>query len=79
MGLFDNFKKTDVRSLENPAAPVSADDFLRIMRWGDFSSAAGVTVNFDNALGVPVVCRELHFRHFGITAVGVSSSHRYRP
>mgnify|MGYP001351024008 CR=1 FL=1 len=31
MGLFDNFKKTDVRSLENPNAPVSADDFLHIM------------------------------------------------
>ena len=27
MGLFDNFKKTDVRSLENPNASVSADDF----------------------------------------------------
>jgi hypothetical protein len=24
MGLFDNFKKTEVRSLENPKAPVSA-------------------------------------------------------
>ena len=34
---------------------MSADDFLHIMGWGDFSSAAGVTVNVDNALGVPVV------------------------
>ena len=25
MGLFDNFKKVDVRSLENPNAPVSAE------------------------------------------------------
>ena len=25
------------------------------MGWGDFSSAAGVTVNVDNALGVPAV------------------------
>ena len=55
MGLFDNFKKTDIRSLENSSAPVSADDFLHIMGWGDFSSAAGVTVNVDNALGVPAV------------------------
>ena len=27
MGFFDNFKKTYVRSLENPNAPVSAYDF----------------------------------------------------
>ena len=55
MGLFDNFKKIDVRSLENPNAPVSADDFLHIMGWGDFSSDAGVTVNVDNAPVVPAV------------------------
>ena len=50
MGLFDNFKKTDVRSLENPNAPVSADDFLHIMGWGDFSSDGGFIVNVDNAI-----------------------------
>ena len=50
MGFFDNLKKNDVRSLENPNAPVSADDFLHIMGWGDFSSAAGVTVNVANAI-----------------------------
>ena len=61
MGLFDNFKKTDVRSLENSNAPVSADDFLHIMGWGDFSSAAGVTVNLDNALGVPAVWSAVNF------------------
>ena len=55
MGFFDNFKKTDVRSLENPNAPVSADDFLHIMGWGDFSSDADVTVNVDNAPVVPAV------------------------
>ena len=55
MGFFDNFKKNDVRSLENPNAPVSADDFLHIMGWGDFSSDAGVTVNVDNAPVVPAV------------------------
>ena len=31
MGLFDNFKKAEVRSLENPNAPVSAENFLHIM------------------------------------------------
>ena len=55
MGMFDRFIKTEERALENPNAPVSADDFLHIMGWGDFSSAAGVTVNVDNALGVPAV------------------------
>ena len=55
MGMFNRFLKTEERMLENPDAPLSADDFLRIMGWGDFSSAAGVTVNVDNALGVPAV------------------------
>lgn len=55
MGLFDNFKKAEVRSLENPNASVSAENFLHIMGWGDFQSSAGVTVNIDNALGVPAV------------------------
>ena len=42
MGLFDNFKKAEVRSLENPNAPVSAENFLHIMGWGDFQSSAGM-------------------------------------
>ena len=41
MGLFDNFKKAEARSLENPNAPVSAENFLHIMGWGDFQSSAG--------------------------------------
>ena len=55
MGMFDRFIKTEKRSLENSNAPVSSKDFLHIMGWGDFSSAAGITVNVDNALGVPAV------------------------
>ena len=55
MGIFERLIKTEERTPENPNAPVSADDFLHIMGWGDFSSAAGVTVNVDNALGVPAV------------------------
>ena len=31
MGMFDRFIKTEERELENPNAPVSADDFLHIM------------------------------------------------
>ena len=41
MGLFDNFKKVEVRSLENPNVPVSADNFLHLMGWGDFNSRTG--------------------------------------
>ena len=55
MGLIDRFIKTEKRSLENPNIPVSADDFLHIMGWGNYSSAAGITVNTNNALGVPAV------------------------
>ena len=51
MGLFDNFKKTDVRSVETPSAPVSADDLLHIMEWGDFLSDGAVMDNVDNAIG----------------------------
>ena len=38
MGLFDNFKKVEVRSLENPNIPVSADNFLHLMGWGDLKT-----------------------------------------
>ena len=55
MGMFDRFIKTEDRTLENPNAPVSADDFLHIMGWGDFSSSAGVRFNVDNAIGIPAV------------------------
>ena len=34
MGLFDNFKKVDVRSLENPNVPVSSENFLHLMGLG---------------------------------------------
>ena len=61
MGMFDRFIKTEDRTLENPNAPLSADDFLQIMGWDDFSSAAGVTANVDNALGVPVVWSAVNF------------------
>ena len=50
MGLSDNFKKTDLRSLENLNAPVSADDFVPITGWSGLSTDGGVTVNVDNAI-----------------------------
>ena len=61
MGIFDRLIKTEERTLENPDAPVSADDLLPIMGWGDFSFAAGVMVNVDNALGVPAVWSAVNF------------------
>ena len=61
MGLIDRFIKTEKRSLENPNIPVSADDFLHIMGWGNYSSAAGITVNTDNALRVPAVWAAVNF------------------
>ena len=53
MGLFDRFRKPENRNLENPKAPVSANDFLQVMGWGDLYASSGVTVNVDTALGVP--------------------------
>lgn len=34
MGMFDRLIKTEEHALENPDAPVSADNFLHIMAWG---------------------------------------------
>lgn len=61
MGLFDRFRRTEKRSLENPSAPVSAANFMQIMGWADGISAAGITVNVDTALGVPAVWAAVNF------------------
>lgn len=61
MGLFDRFRKTEERNLENPTAPVSANDFLQVMGWGDLFASSGVTVNVDTALGVPAVWSAVNF------------------
>ena len=57
MGLFDNFKKAEVRSLENPTVPVSAENFLHIMGWGDFQSSAGDDLMIQGAI-VPILSQE---------------------
>ena len=57
MGLFDNFKKAEVRSLENPNAPVSAENFLHIVGWGDFQSSAGDDLMIQGAT-VPILSQE---------------------
>ena len=41
MGKFDRFIKTEDLALDNPTAPVSADDFLHIMGCGVFSFKKG--------------------------------------
>ena len=61
MGIFDNFKKTESRTLENPNVPVSSENFLHMMGWGEMSSQAGVTVNVDAALGVPSIWAAVNF------------------
>ena len=50
MGLFDNLKKPTLGHSQTPNAPVSADDFLHITGWGDFSSDVGFIANVDNAI-----------------------------
>jgi HK97 family phage portal protein len=61
MAFFDRFRKAENRNLENPTAPVSANDFLQIMGWGDLYASSGVTVNVDTALGVPAVWAAVNF------------------
>lgn len=61
MGMFDKFLKTEQRSLENPNVPVSADNFLHLMGWGDFNSSSGVVVNVESALGVPAIWAAVNF------------------
>lgn len=61
MALFDRFRKAETRNLENPTAPVSANDFLQVMGWGDLFASSGVTVNVDTALGVPAVWSAVNF------------------
>ena len=57
MALFDNFKKAEMRSLENPNAPVSAENFLHIVGWGDFQSSAGDDLMIQGAT-VPILSQE---------------------
>lgn len=61
MSLLDRFRRAEKRNLENPTAPVSANDFLQIMGWGDLYASSGVTVNVDTALGVPAVWAAVNF------------------
>ena len=61
MGLIDRFIKTEQRSLENPTIPVSADNFLHILGYGDTTAASGVTVNVETALGVPAIWAAVNF------------------
>jgi phage portal protein BeeE len=61
MGLIDRFIKTEKRSLENPNIPVSANNFLYILGYGDTTAASGVTVNVETALGVPAIWAAVNF------------------
>ena len=62
MGLLDRFRKVEARgSVEDPRVPVSQSDFMRVMGWGELISSAGITVNIDNALGVPALWAAVNF------------------
>lgn len=62
MGVFDRFVKPEHRSsLEDPSAPVSAENFLHLMGWGDYASSTGVVVNTETAMGVPAVWAAVNF------------------
>lgn len=69
MALLDIFKRDaqadtaqEVRSVEDPRVPVSAANFLEYFGLGAYGvSASGVTVNIDNALGVPAVWAAVNF------------------
>lgn len=61
MAIFDFFRRQEARNLENPTAPVSAQNFLQIMGWGDLEASSGVVVNVDTALGVPAIWSAVNF------------------
>jgi hypothetical protein len=55
MGLFDNFKNVDVRSLENPYVPICSESFLHLMGLSEYQAGAGIKINIENAMGVPAI------------------------
>jgi HK97 family phage portal protein len=48
-------------SLENPAIPATTDQFLRAFGLDEMSSASGVNVTIDSALGVPAIWAAVNF------------------
>ena len=61
MGMFDKFLKPEQRSLENPNVPVSSENFLHLMGLGEYQAGAGVTINIENAMGVPAIWAATNF------------------
>ena len=61
MGMFDKFLKTEQRSLENPNVPVSSENFLHLMGLGEYQAGAGITINIENAMGVPAIWAATNF------------------
>ena len=61
MSMFDKFLKTEQRSLENPNVPVSSENFLHLMGLGEYQAGAGVTINIENAMGVPAIWAATNF------------------
>ena len=61
MGMFDKFLKPEQRSLENPNVPVSSENFLHLMGLGEYQAGAGITINIENAMGVPAIWAATNF------------------
>ena len=61
MGMFDKFLKPEQRSLENPNVPVSSENFLHLMGLGEYQAGADVTINIENAMGVPAIWAATNF------------------
>ena len=61
MGMFDRFIKTEQRSLENPNVPVISENFLHLMGLGEYQAGAGITINIENAMGVPAIWAATNF------------------
>lgn len=61
-----NFKKEERASeerasIEDPNVPISEPNIIQILGWSGSTSATGINVNVDNALGVPAVWAAVQF------------------
>ena len=76
MGVIDRFFESEQRSLENPNIPVSADNFLQILGYGDTTAASVVTVNVETALGVPAMLAAVNFISGTLTSLPIEVMRR---
>lgn len=56
-----NLKNEKRASLENPGVPISEPNVMQILGWTNSTSATGINVNVENALGIPAVWAAVNF------------------